>query len=69
MKIYLDNCCYNRPYDDQSQVRIQLETQAKLFDYTVWQREYFDRLEPGQFAVEALEYAKGHPHKGKGQRV
>ncbi len=31
MKIYLDNCCYNRPYDDQSQLRISLETQAKLY--------------------------------------
>ena len=30
MRIYLDNCCYNRPYDDQSQVRISLESQAKL---------------------------------------
>ena len=30
MKIYLDNCCYNRPYDDQSQLRISLETQAKI---------------------------------------
>lgn len=30
MKIYLDNCCYNRPYDDQSKMRIYLETQAKL---------------------------------------
>jgi len=30
MKIYLDNCCYNRPYDDQRQMRIFLETQAKL---------------------------------------
>ena len=30
MKIYLDNCCYNRPYDDQFQFRIQIETQAKL---------------------------------------
>ena len=30
MRIYLDNCCYNRPYDDQTQVRISLETQAKL---------------------------------------
>ncbi len=29
-KIYLDNCCYNRPFDDQSQLKIQLETQAKL---------------------------------------
>lgn len=30
MRIYLDNCCYNRPYDDQRQLRISLETQAKL---------------------------------------
>lgn len=30
MKIYLDNCSYNRPYDDQKQMRIHLETQAKL---------------------------------------
>ena len=30
MRIYLDNCSYNRPYDDQSQTRIYLETQAKL---------------------------------------
>ena len=30
MRIYLDNCCYNRPYDDQSQLRISLESQAKL---------------------------------------
>ncbi|MCH5249604.1 MAG: PIN domain-containing protein [Lachnospiraceae bacterium] len=31
MKVYLDNCCYNRPYDDQSQIRISLETQTKLY--------------------------------------
>ena len=31
MKIYLDNCCYNRPYDDQNYLRISLESQAKLF--------------------------------------
>ena len=30
MRIYLDNCCFNRPYDDQSQVRIRLEAEAKL---------------------------------------
>ena len=30
MRVYLDNCSYNRPYDDQSQLRISLETQAKL---------------------------------------
>ncbi len=30
MRVYLDNCCYNRPYDDQTQLRISLESQAKL---------------------------------------
>lgn len=30
-RIYLDNCCLNRPYDDQSQLRISLETQAKIY--------------------------------------
>jgi predicted nucleic acid-binding protein len=30
MKVYLDNCCYNRPYDDQTQLRIEIETKAKL---------------------------------------
>lgn len=30
ISVYLDNCCYNRPYDDQSQPKVQLETQAKL---------------------------------------
>ena len=31
VKVYLDTCCYNRPYDDQTQLRINLEAQAKLF--------------------------------------
>ena len=31
MRVYLDNCCYNRPYDDQTQIRIRIETQAKLY--------------------------------------
>lgn len=30
MKIYLDNCCLNRPFDDQSHIRIRLEAEAKL---------------------------------------
>jgi len=31
LNIYLDNCCFNRPYDDQTQLRIEIETKAKLF--------------------------------------
>lgn len=30
MRIYLDNCVLNRPFDDQTQERIYLETQAFL---------------------------------------
>lgn len=31
MRVYLDNCCYSRPYDPQFQQRVRLETEAKLF--------------------------------------
>jgi len=31
MKVYLDNCSLNRPFDDQSYIRIRLETEAKLY--------------------------------------
>jgi predicted nucleic acid-binding protein len=30
MKIYLDNCMFNRPFDEQSHIRIRIETEAKL---------------------------------------
>lgn len=30
IKIYLDNCCYNRPFDEQNQDLVRLETEAKL---------------------------------------
>jgi len=29
-ELYFDVCCYNRPFDNQSQVSIRLETEAKL---------------------------------------
>ena len=28
--VYLDNCCFNRPYDNQLHPLVKLETQAKL---------------------------------------
>ena len=30
ISIYLDVCCLNRPFDDQSQPRIHLESEAIL---------------------------------------
>lgn len=35
MRIYLDMCCYNRPYDNQSQLKVSLETQSKLYIQTL----------------------------------
>jgi predicted nucleic acid-binding protein len=28
--VYLDCCCFNRPFDDQTQLRVRLEAEAKL---------------------------------------
>jgi predicted nucleic acid-binding protein len=30
-RIYLDNCCFNRPFDNQNNLLVLLETEAKLF--------------------------------------
>lgn len=30
MLVYLDSCCFNRPFDTQEQMRIRQETDAKL---------------------------------------
>lgn len=37
------------------------------FDYTVWQRAYFDGLAAGEFAANASAYAKSHSYTGKGE--
>ena len=37
------------------------------FDYTVWQREYFDKMESGEFAVKASAYSDSHLYTGKAQ--
>ncbi len=51
MKIYLDACCWNRPFDDQIQDRIRLEAEAVL--------SIIMRCRAGEFtlaASEALEF-------------
>lgn len=68
MRVYLDNCCYNRPYDDQSQMRIHLETEDS-FDYTIWRKEYFKNRNLDEIREEAAAYEKTHPFKGKAARL
>lgn len=34
MRIYLDLCVYNRPFDDQSMIRVKLEAEAVMYIQT-----------------------------------
>ena len=65
LRIYLDNCCYNRPYDDQTQLKISLETQAKLYIQ--------DCIKENKFQLAAsyvliFENAK-NPYQGKKESI
>jgi hypothetical protein len=40
MRIYLDNCCFNRPFDDQT---------SEPFDYTEWQRDLYGDMPLDEF--------------------
>ena len=42
LKLYLDMCCFNRPYDDQMQPRIQFESEAKLMIQSLIVNATFD---------------------------
>lgn len=39
------------------------------FDYTKWQREYFDRIPADQLHEEAVAYAEAHPYQGKAKEI
>jgi len=50
MKIYLDNCVLNRPFDDQSQERIRLETEAVMVIFSRLERKEWNWI--GSQALE-----------------
>ena len=39
------------------------------FDYTKWQRTFFDAKTPTEISSEAEAYAQAHPFKGKAERI
>jgi len=45
-ELYLDNCCFNRPYDDQ---------QKEPFDYTKWQENLFKDMTIDEIYNNAAE--------------
>ena len=72
MRIYQDNCCYNRPYDSQVSFRVNMETRAKLHIQeeinqgkyelvTSFMTEYENSLNPDSMKRETIkEYQEKH---------
>lgn len=71
MRIYLDNCCFNRPFDDQRSVRIRIETEAKIFIQSkiiqkeielVWSYilDYENKFNPFEERKNAIQLWKKH---------
>lgn len=71
MKLYLDNCVFNRPFDDQSNIKILLEAEAKLkiqenirlgLYELVWSYilDYENEKNPFQKRREQIEKWKGY---------
>lgn len=61
MKIYLDNCCLQRPLDDKSQLRIQLEAEAILAVLTLCENQEVQLV-----SSDVLEFEKDkspHPQR------
>ena len=61
--MYLDNCVYNRPFDDQTQIKIALEADAKRYI----QRLVIERkIELAYSFVSRFENSKSpYPHNQK----
>ena len=60
-KLYLDNCCFNRPFDDQSQLKVRMETEAVLF---IQRRIKEGKIEIVWSAILDLEI-KRSPHRAR----
>ncbi|MCL2073737.1 MAG: hypothetical protein FWH18_07445 [Marinilabiliaceae bacterium] len=57
-RIYLDNCCFNRPYDDQSQTLLLSEP----FNYTEWRRDnLFTGMSVAEISRAAEIYCENNP--------
>lgn len=48
MLLYLDSCCYNRPFDDLSQIRVRLEAEA-----VEW---ILEQSRSGRFTIVTSDY-------------
>ena len=71
MRVYLDNCCYSRPFDDQSQLRVRLVNAERFIvltnreprDYTKWRERH---MYIGESVRETAARAKAAAARLKG---
>ena len=68
MRIYLDVCCLNRPFDDQQQPRIRLESEAVLLIMRYCEQGVFEWLTSDIVDLE-IEQTKDNIRKGRLQFV
>lgn len=61
----MDNCCYNRPYDNQAQFSVNLEAQAKLHIQTQIQDGEYDLATSDMLYYEVQQM----PHEGRKQAI
>ncbi|RLA05990.1 MAG: PIN domain protein [Gammaproteobacteria bacterium] len=65
MTLYLDNCVFNRPFDDQKQIRIKIESLAKLYIQ--------DKIKKSGYKLiwsDILEFENdNNPHKERTQAI
>jgi len=62
-KLYLDNCCFNRPFDDQSQLLVRLEMEAKLFIQKEIKNETFELV--WSYILDIENDANPYPRRKK----
>lgn len=68
MRIYLDVCCLNRPFDDQQQPRIRLESEAVLLILRYCEQGVFEWLTSDIVDLE-IEQTEDSIRKGRLQFI
>jgi len=68
MKVYLDNCALNRPFDDQSQERIRLETEAVMLIFSRLERKEWTWIGSQALEIE-IEMTPDPGQRSRLQRV
>ncbi len=45
------------------------EVSRQKFDYTAWQREYFDKIPTEELQADMAKFLSTHEHEGHGKRI